>query len=144
MFFVGRGMDNVFEFNRHSVLSFQQASQLLTLVYKITVEADQELQALTAKLSRFKNEFKPQELAAIEDLIQKLITKWESKILKLGLEPKGIWLVDFDAGDGYYCWKYPELELKFWHGYKDGFSGRRPIDENEREKAEIQKEDTSH
>lgn len=144
LFLVGRDMENVFEFNRHSVLNFQQASQLLPLIYKITVEADQELQLLTSKLNRARQELNTLELAEIEENIQKLITKWESKVMKLGLEPKGIWLVDFDAGDGYYCWKYPELELKFWHGYKDGFSGRRPIGENEIEKAEIDKGDTTH
>ena len=37
---------------------------------------------------------------------------------------KGMWLADFDAGNGYYCWKFPENEIRFWHGYKDGFSGR--------------------
>lgn len=137
-------MENVFEFNRHSVLSFQQASQLLTLVYKITAESDHTLQELTSKLNRLSNQIRTQEIADLEDQIQRLISKWESKILKLGLEPKGIWLVDFDAGDGYYCWKYPELELKFWHGYKDGFSGRRPISENEIEKAELSKDETSH
>jgi hypothetical protein len=142
---VGIEMENVFEFNRHSVLSFQQASQLLTLVYKITAESDLLLQELTSKLNRLSHQIRTQEISDIEEQVQKLINKWESKILKLGLEPKGIWLVDFDAGDGYYCWKYPELELKFWHGYKDGFSGRRPVSENEIEKAELSKKDeTSH
>lgn len=135
MLFYGGAMENVFEFNRHSVLDFARASQLLPLVYKITVDADQELQNLTSKLQQQKLNYKTQEVAETEDQIQKLVGRWESKILKLGLEPKGIWLVDFDAGNGFYCWKYPELELKFWHGYKDGFSGRRPISENEIEKA---------
>ncbi len=42
----------------------------------------------------------------------------------LGLEAKGLWLVDFDNGDGYYCWSYPEPAITHYHGYGDGFGGR--------------------
>ena len=34
------------------------------------------------------------------------------------------WLVDFDNGEGYYCWKYPEDTVGHFHGYEDGFAGR--------------------
>ena len=44
----------------------------------------------------------------------------------MGLEIKGLWLVDFDSGAGYYCWKYPESSLGHFHGYDEGFSGRVP------------------
>jgi len=32
--------------------------------------------------------------------------------------------VDFDSGAGYYCWKWPEESLSFFHGYQEGFAGR--------------------
>ena len=32
--------------------------------------------------------------------------------------------LDFDKGDGYYCWKYPEPALNHFHGYEEGFGGR--------------------
>ena len=41
-----------------------------------------------------------------------------------GLEAKGLWLVDFDNGEGYYCWSYPESSITHYHGYDDGFAGR--------------------
>ena len=37
---------------------------------------------------------------------------------------KGLWLVDFDNGNGYYCWRWPEPELAYFHGYDEGFDGR--------------------
>ena len=45
----------------------------------------------------------------------------------LGLEIKGVWLVDFDSGAGYYCWKYPEPGLNHFHCYEEGFAGRLPL-----------------
>jgi hypothetical protein len=45
----------------------------------------------------------------------------------LGLEVKGLWLVDFDNGSGCYCWQWPEEELAFFHGYEEGFAGRTRI-----------------
>jgi hypothetical protein len=38
-----------------------------------------------------------------------------------------VWLVDWDSGAGYYCWRYPEESLGHFHGYQEGFAGRVPI-----------------
>ena len=56
--------------------------------------------------------------------IQKAISLWVRAMEALGLEVKGLWLVDFDNGSGYYCWKWPEAELEYFHGYEEGFEGR--------------------
>ena len=50
--------------------------------------------------------------------------RWATSLTDLGIEVKGLWLIDFDCGSGYYCWKYPEPALQFFHGYEEGFSGR--------------------
>jgi hypothetical protein len=55
---------------------------------------------------------------------------WQSKVEKLGGDPKGLWLVDFDCGIGYFCWKFPEEKLNHFHGYTEGFKSRLPVDEN--------------
>ena len=44
--------------------------------------------------------------------------------MKMGIEVKGLWLIDFDNGSGYYCWQYPEESLQYFHGYEEGFGGR--------------------
>ena len=36
-------------------------------------------------------------------------------------------VVDFDNGEGYYCWRYPEETIGHYHGYDDGFAGRMKI-----------------
>lgn len=31
------------------------------------------------------------------------------------------------------CWRYGEKRIRFWHGLDEGFGGRKPIPDNERE-----------
>lgn len=55
---------------------------------------------------------------------ERIVTEWAETVLSLGIEVKGLWLVDFDSGAGYYCWKHPEPALEYFHGYEEGFGGR--------------------
>ena len=56
--------------------------------------------------------------------MRRAVSHWARSMEALGLEVKGLWLVDFDNGSGYFCWRWPEEELAFFHGYEDGFDGR--------------------
>jgi regulator of sirC expression with transglutaminase-like and TPR domain len=58
---------------------------------------------------------------------QAILLEWAREMAALGVEIKGPWLVDFDSGAGYYCWKYPERALEYFHGYEEGFAGRLPL-----------------
>jgi hypothetical protein len=92
--------------------TYDEAMALLPEVQRITQEAVAEARALPSG-------------AADEARI--LLAKWAEDLIALGVEVKGLWLVDFDCGDGYYCWKYPEPSLQFFHGYEEGFGGRVPM-----------------
>ena len=59
--------------------------------------------------------------------LEAAISRWLRGMEALGLEVKGLWLVDFDNGSGYLCWKWPEEKLEFFHGYDEGFQGRTRI-----------------
>ena len=59
-----------------------------------------------------------------EEARHRVVEEWANQIVALGLEIKGLWLVDFDSGAGYYCWKYPEPAIGHFHGYDEGFSAR--------------------
>lgn len=65
--------------------------------------------------------------ADAEDDRQEVVRGWIEQLTVLGVETKGLWLVDFDSGAGYYCWKYPEASLEYFHGYEEGFAGRLPL-----------------
>jgi regulator of sirC expression with transglutaminase-like and TPR domain len=64
---------------------------------------------------------------AAEEERQTILSEWAKEMTDLGVEIKGLWLVDFDSGAGYYCWKFPEPSLDFFHGYEEGFAGRLPL-----------------
>jgi len=60
----------------------------------------------------------------LSEALRDVVTGWAEEVRSLGLEAKGLWLVDFDNGEGYYCWSYPESAITHYHGYDDGFAGR--------------------
>ncbi len=60
----------------------------------------------------------------VDAQVAKVTSDWARAMEALGLDVKGLWLVDFDNGSGCYCWRWPESELAYFHGYDEGFSGR--------------------
>ena len=65
----------------------------------------------------------------LRERLQNLVQSWQQSMQDLEAEVKGLWLVDFDSGDGYWCWAYPEAELAYWHSYEGGFRSRIPADQ---------------
>ena len=64
----------------------------------------------------------------IEQRVQSELQNWAAELNDLGVDVKGLWLADFDSGDGYYyCWKLGEADIEYFHRYETGFAGRRPI-----------------
>jgi hypothetical protein len=62
--------------------------------------------------------------ASLEQEVARAISAWVRAMEALGVEVKGRWLIDFDNGRGYYCWRWPEEKLEYFHGYDEGFAGR--------------------
>ncbi|MDH5631858.1 MAG: DUF2203 domain-containing protein [Gammaproteobacteria bacterium] len=113
--------------NSPRVFSLSEAQSLFPMVRKLTESAHAELEPLRLKLESMlpTNPALPRVEAEYETIVK----RWVGKMERLGLVVKGLWLVDFDTGDGYLCWKFPELRLGHYHGYDDGFDGRRPVGE---------------
>lgn len=114
--------------NRSGGFSLEEAREILPVVRRITQEYSVKVEALIARLEAMDPNC-TDAVNELEDQVNEWIKSWHVKIKKLGAKPKGLWLVDFDAGDGYFCWKFPEKELNHWHAYDDGFTGRKPIGE---------------
>jgi regulator of sirC expression with transglutaminase-like and TPR domain len=94
------------------VFTLEEAKSLLPRVRELTEEAADRYGRLTAEMEVERRE---------------LVSEWARELTSLGLEIKGLWLVDFDSGAGYYCWKYPEKDLAHFHSYEEGFGGRVPL-----------------
>jgi len=105
--------------------TLEEANALLPAVRQLTDAAVREAESLSERLHA--SAPRGEEHAELEALLQGIITRWTLGIEALGLEAKGLWLVDFDTGDGYYCWKHPEPSIGHYHGYSDGFAGRMKI-----------------
>ena len=91
------------------IFTYEDAIALLPEVQRLTSLAVDRVDEMTAE--------DPAEY-------QQVVTDWAESIIQLGIEVKGVWLVDFDSGGGYYCWKHPEPALEYFHGYEEGFGGR--------------------
>ena len=107
------------------IFTYEQALDTFPAVRDVTKRAVQEVQGLYNRVqSRDELERRREEL---DSSAATIIETWTDQITALGCEVKGLWLVDWDCGDGYYCWRYPEESIGFFHTYEDGFQGRVPI-----------------
>ena len=128
----------MFEIVGHSkikIFSLKQVEDLLPLVYRVTEEYSKDVKYLMACVDAMPDKNSSRCLE-IQDEINDHIQKWQNKIERLGGKPKGLWLADFDNGEGYFCWKFPETQIKFHHGYQDGFTGRRLLSDSTQNKSD--------
>ena len=96
------------------LFTYAEAKALLPRVQQLTQEAYDRVERL---LDGPKS-------ADAKEQAQSIVNAWAAELGAIGLDIKGLWLVDFDNGSGYYCWKHPELSLDYFHTYEEGFSGR--------------------
>ncbi len=119
----GLKLIEIFNVQKNKHFTYAEAEEILPLVYRITDDASKEVKYLMGCVEALQDKHSD----ASRDLqtrINQIIEKWQNKLERLGLRPKGLWLADFDNGSGYFCWKFPETKILFQHGYQDGFTGR--------------------
>lgn len=123
-------MIEIFNVQKNRLFTYAEAEEILPLVYRITEDSSKEVKYLMGCVEALQDKHTD----ASRDLqtrINQIIEKWQNKLERLGLRPKGLWLADFDNGSGYFCWKFPETKILFQHGYQDGFTGRILISEQD-------------
>jgi hypothetical protein len=107
------------------IFTLREARDLLPTVQQLTAEAVQHAATLAGRMQAVaENDPVRDHLGAS---LNEVVSGWAQQLRDLGVEVKGLWLVDFDNGDGYYCWAYPETSLSHYHGYEEGFAGRMTI-----------------
>ena len=93
------------------IFSYEEAVALLPEVQRLTEDAVAAVEALG-------------DIESVPDEYHDVVTRWAESVIELGIEVKGLWLIDFDSGSGYYCWRHPEPSLQYFHGYEEGYRGR--------------------
>lgn len=116
--------------------TLQEAHELLPLIYRITDDVHGRVKKMIQRIEALQGS-NPILVTEIESEINAELNKWQNKITRLGAVPKGMWLADFDNGQGYYCWKFPETQIRYFHGYQDGFSGRVEIEKFQQVTTEV-------
>ena len=101
--------------------TFAEAAALLPEVRRLTEDAQARVAALRARVEQGGS---APRLQADADAV---VEEWTAAMHARGIDVKGLWLIDFDNGSGYYCWVWPEPKLEYYHSYEDGFRGRMRI-----------------
>ncbi len=114
-------MAQIFEIDQKKYFTLDEARELLPVIRRITKASHDQIMKLNQKLSYLTDKLRQDE---VEAEMQEEFQEWVMKMKRLGCEAKGSWLVDFDSGEGYFCWRYPEEELNHFHNYQEGFGGR--------------------
>jgi hypothetical protein len=108
-----------------AIFTLEEARALLPQIKEVTQRYYDMVEELRESLQE------PEDSAAVKRLerrINTVLQTWAAEIRDFGVEVKGLWLADFDSGDGYYyCWKLGEDDIEHFHRYETGFAGRRPI-----------------
>lgn len=107
---------------RERIFTFGEAAGLLDEIRPLTEQAFLKIEDVRSRAAAGS--------ASSEDLqaeAHAIVAEWAEAVKERGAEVKGLWLVDFDNGSGYYCWRYPELRLEYYHSYDGGFGSRMRI-----------------
>lgn len=105
-----------------SLFSLEKARALLPHIKHLTADAVRRAESLASQIQGLSEE--DPAYARLSGALNDIVAGWADEVRALGPEVKGLWLVDFDNGEGYYCWCYPEDTISHYHGYDEGFAGR--------------------
>ena len=108
-----------------AMFTLQEARALLPQVKEVTQHHFEIVEEMREQLETLEE---PRDAKRLEGRMNDEVGKWIKAVRGLGVEVKGLWVADFDSGDGYYyCWKLGEDDIEHFHSYEGGFAGRRPI-----------------
>lgn len=111
------------------IFTLDEARAMLPRVQGLTRPVFDLAASLAEELQAVEQREEDSRAEELRERLHALVDSWAGAVRELGTDVKGLWLVDFDSGDGYWCWAYPEEELSHWHSYEGGFGSRVPIEE---------------
>jgi len=109
------------------LFSFSEADKLLPLVRSITQKHQTELTPIQNRLKKMLSNDPRRN--SVEHEYEQVVSRWKSKVEKLGTSVCGLWVVEFNVGEGALSWRYPELSLAYFRATGVEFSNRVKIDD---------------
>jgi hypothetical protein len=106
------------------IFTLEEARALMPVVRRLTERHREKSRELRTKLLVTRE---PRDQVELEQAIHEVMRTWAGAIARLGCHARPQWTVDFDCGQGYYCWKHPEPTLAHYHRYDEGYSSRVPV-----------------
>lgn len=114
-------MGEVVHIHSRRKFNYEEALKLLPVIRRITERAAAQAKELQERIGWTPaDEPLHKRLKARLSLVMR---RWSIKISQLGCEPRGMWLVDFDAGNGWFSWRYGDDGLNFFHSHQADRSG---------------------
>jgi hypothetical protein len=107
------------------LFNLDEARELLDLVKRITDRHQQELIPIRYRLDRMLSN--DPRRAEIETEFERVVERWKVKMEQLGVYATSLWVVEFDVGDGYLSWRYPELSISHFRSYDSSLSERQKL-----------------
>lgn len=109
------------------IFSLAEAQSLLPVVRKVTRRAVDDFDPVRGRYRNLLDCDPRKPRLALR--YERVVRLWMTKMARFGLVARDLWAVDFDTGDGYLSWKYPELRLAFFVDSEDPNSTRRSLSE---------------
>ncbi|MEO0367396.1 MAG: DUF2203 family protein [Pseudomonadota bacterium] len=104
------------------LFDLHEAQSLMPLVQRVTQRHQHELQPIQDRLNKMLSN--DPRRASIEIEYEAVVEVWKSKIEQLGAFARGLWMVEFDVGEGMLNWRHPELSLNYFRRYDSPLSSR--------------------
>lgn len=107
---------------KDKLFNLAEARELWLLVLAVTKVQERQLAPVQDRLNKMlandprRNVFERQYEAIVE--------QWRNKVELLGARVSGLWMVEFDVGEGSLSWRHPELSLSHFRANGAAFSER--------------------
>lgn len=110
-------MGDVIPIHSRRTFTKDEADSILPIVRRITEAAALHARDINEQLKWVPGD-EPLSVRLRQDL-DLVVRRWAVKVSRLGCAPRGIWLVDFDAGEGWYSWRYGDEHLSYFHPHSE-------------------------
>lgn len=107
---------------KDKLFNLAEARDLLPLIRSITEKHQSVLAPLQARLHKMLSN--DPRRSGPEREFEEIVSQWRTKVEQLGVRVSDLWVVEFNVGEGFLCWRYPELSLNYFRPLDASFAQR--------------------